>query len=155
MPCSLAELSELCLMAVLQLSTYRGDVATLSAPEIRRAQRPDEGIHVSNERKSSHTEAKERQVVVSIRFPAQLLQRIHAVASVEETTANAVIREGMDHYIRERVRTDTFQEASRAYVERAQAHVATALMDPPPEQEPDRQPDRESEREPARESEQE
>jgi predicted DNA-binding protein len=86
---------------------------------------------VSSEKKSQPTEAKERQVVVSVRFPAQLLQRIHAVAAVEDTTANAVIREGMDHYIRERVRTDTFQEASRAYVERAQAHVATALMDPP------------------------
>lgn len=86
---------------------------------------------MSSKQKSDPTEAKERQVVVSVRFPAQLLQRIHAVAVVEDTTANAVIREGMDHYIRERVRTDSFQEASRAYVERAQAHVATALMDSP------------------------
>lgn len=96
----------------------------------------NEGNNVSDERKKARAEDKDRQVVVSVRFPAHLLQRIHAVAAVEDTTANAVIREGMDTYLRERVRSAAFQDASRAYVERAQAHVATALQEPSADEEP-------------------
>ncbi|MEU0037867.1 hypothetical protein [Streptomyces sp. NPDC006333] len=80
-----------------------------------------------NERKK--TEEKDRQVVVSVRFPSQLLERIHAVAAIQSVTANAIIREGMDSYIRERVASAEFQEARTAYLDRAQAQVATALQD--------------------------
>lgn len=107
-----------------------------------RVPRPDsgtpdtnQGMNVSDERKKTGNEEKDRQVVVSVRFPAHLLQRIHAVAAVEDSTANAVIREGMDTYIRDRVRTEDFKEASRAYVERAEAHVATALQESTDEEE--------------------
>ncbi|MFJ8009231.1 hypothetical protein [Streptomyces fagopyri] len=75
------------------------------------------------------TEEKDRQVVVSVRFPSQLLERIHAVAAIESVTANAIIREGMDSYIRERVASPEFKEARTAYLARAQAQVATALQD--------------------------
>jgi predicted DNA-binding protein len=82
---------------------------------------------VSSERKK--TEEKDRQVVVSVRFPSQLLERIHAVAAIESVTANAIIREGMDSYIREHVASPGFQEARTAYLARAEAQVATALQD--------------------------
>ncbi|GGX97503.1 hypothetical protein [Streptomyces fructofermentans] len=80
-----------------------------------------------SERRKS--EDKDRQVVVSVRFPSQLLDRIHAVAAIESVTANAIIREGMDSYIRERVASPEFQEAREAYLARAEAQVATALQD--------------------------
>lgn len=85
---------------------------------------------MSETRQKDHGEGKERQVVVSVRFPAQLLQRIHAVAAVKDSTANAVIREGIDAYIRDLVRTPAFQADSRAYVERAQANVSAAMQEP-------------------------
>lgn len=72
---------------------------------------------------------KEKQVVVSVRFPGQLLDRIQAIAAVESTTANAVIRAGMDAYVRERVASPEFRAASERYVAQAQAHVAAALND--------------------------
>ncbi|MGW6015605.1 hypothetical protein [Streptomyces sp. NPDC055210] len=72
---------------------------------------------------------KEKQVVVSVRFPGQLLDRIQAIAAVQATTANAVIRAGMDAYVRERVASPEFQAASEEYVAQAQAHVAAALKD--------------------------
>ncbi|MEU7716540.1 hypothetical protein [Streptomyces tibetensis] len=78
---------------------------------------------------SKKTQGKERQVVVSVRFPAALLERIHAVAAVEGVTANTVIRDGMDTYVRDRVASSEFQEASQAYLARAKAQVATALGD--------------------------
>ncbi|MEU4653730.1 hypothetical protein AB0G32_07270 [Streptomyces sp. NPDC023723] len=74
-------------------------------------------------------EDKERQVVVSVRFPSQLLDRIQAIAAVQSTTANAVIREGMDAWVRERVASADFRAASEAYIAQAQAQVATALQD--------------------------
>lgn len=76
---------------------------------------------------SKKTQGKERQVVVSVRFPAALLERIHAVAAVEGVTANTVIRDGMDIYLRDRVASPEFQEASQAYLARAKAQVATAF----------------------------
>ncbi|MFJ1964042.1 hypothetical protein [Streptomyces massasporeus] len=76
---------------------------------------------------SKKAQGKERQTVVSVRFPAALLERIHAVAVVEGVTANTVIRDGMDNYLRERVSSPEFQEASQAYLARAEAQVATAL----------------------------
>ncbi|MDN0198476.1 hypothetical protein [Streptomyces sp. S.PNR 29] len=78
------------------------------------------------------TEEKDRQVVVSVRFPSQLLDRIQAIAAVQSTTANAVIREGMDAYVRERVASAEFRAASEAYIARAQAQVATALQEHTP-----------------------
>ncbi|MEU9894764.1 hypothetical protein ACIBCS_07175 [Streptomyces phaeochromogenes] len=72
---------------------------------------------------------KDRQVVVSVRFPSQLLDRIQAIAAVQATTANAVIREGMDIYVRERVASAEFRAASETYISQAQAQVATALQD--------------------------
>lgn len=88
---------------------------------------PDEGkSRVPSE--PSKTE-KDKQVVVSVRFPGQLLDRIQAIAAVQATTANAVIRAGMDAYVRERVASPEFRAASEAYVAQAQAHVAAALQD--------------------------
>jgi hypothetical protein len=72
---------------------------------------------------------KEKQVVVSVRFPGQLLDRIQAIAAVQSTTANAVIRAGMDAYVRERVASPDFRAASEEYVAQAQANVAAALKD--------------------------
>ncbi|MGC4986602.1 hypothetical protein ACLQ18_39425 [Streptomyces sp. DT193] len=80
-----------------------------------------------NERKKN--EDKDRQVVVSVRFPSQLLDRIQAVAAIEAATANAIIREGMDSYIREHVASPEFQRARKEYIARAEAQVATALQD--------------------------
>ncbi|MEU1516230.1 hypothetical protein ABZ490_29525 [Streptomyces sp. NPDC005811] len=80
---------------------------------------------------SKKTDSKGRQVVVSVRFPAVLLERIHAVAAVEGVTANTVIRDGMDAYLSDRVASAEFQEASNAYLARAQAHVATARGERP------------------------
>ncbi|MFE4824786.1 hypothetical protein ACFRFU_52360 [Streptomyces sp. NPDC056704] len=82
---------------------------------------------MSDEHKKS--DDKDRQVVVSVRFPSQLLDRIHAVAAIQAVTANAIIREGMDTYIRERVASPEFQEARKEYIARAEAQVATALRD--------------------------
>jgi hypothetical protein len=88
---------------------------------------PDEGKpRVPSELKKTE---KEKQVVVSVRFPAQLLDRIQAIAAVQSTTANAVIRAGMDAYVRERVASPEFRAASEEYVAQAQAHVAAALKD--------------------------
>ncbi|MEV8435066.1 hypothetical protein [Streptomyces chartreusis] len=75
------------------------------------------------------TEEKDRQVVVSVRMPSQLLERIQAIAAVLSTSANTVIRDGMDAYVRDRVASPEFRAASEAYVEKAQAQVATALQD--------------------------
>lgn len=72
---------------------------------------------------------KDRQVVVSVRLPSQLLDRIQAIAAVQSTSANAVIREGMDAYVRDRVSSPEFRAASDAYIAQAQAQVATALQD--------------------------
>jgi predicted DNA-binding protein len=83
-------------------------------------------------RERRKTEEKDRQVVVSVRFPSQLLDRIQAIAAVQSTTANAVIREGMDAYVRERVASAEFRAASEAYVAQAQAQVAAALQDHSP-----------------------
>ncbi|MGW1622460.1 hypothetical protein [Streptomyces sp. NPDC002172] len=69
------------------------------------------------------------QVVVSVRLPSQLLERIHAIAAVQSKSANAVIREGMDRFVRERVASPEFRAASEAYIAKAQAQVATALKD--------------------------
>jgi hypothetical protein len=82
---------------------------------------------VPSERKK--TDEKDRQVVVSVRFPSQLLDRIHAIAAVQATTANAVIREGMDIYVRERVASREFRTASENYISQAQTQVAIALQD--------------------------
>ncbi len=73
------------------------------------------------------TDRKERQVVVSVRFPGQLLERIHAVAAVQGVTANTVIRDGMDAHLTALVASSEFQEASKAFLARAQAQVATAI----------------------------
>lgn len=75
------------------------------------------------------TEEKDRQVVVSVRMPSQLLDRIQAIAAVLSISANAVIKEGMDTYVRERVASPEFRAASEAYVAKAQAQVKTALQD--------------------------
>ncbi|MFJ9634451.1 hypothetical protein ACIRU8_42840 [Streptomyces sp. NPDC101175] len=78
---------------------------------------------------SKKTDEKDRQVVVSVRFPSQLLERIQAIAAVQATTANAVIREGMDIYVRERVASAEFRAASEKYIAQAQTQVAIALQD--------------------------
>ncbi|MGW0801243.1 hypothetical protein, partial [Streptomyces sp. NPDC002692] len=52
--------------------------------------------------RSSAPDDKDRQVVVSVRFPNHLLERIQAMAVVLSSTANAVIRDGMEAYVRER-----------------------------------------------------
>jgi hypothetical protein len=75
---------------------------------------------------SRKAQGKERQVVVSVRFPAALLEWIHAVAAVEGITANTVIRNGMDVYLQDRVASPAFQQASESYLAQAQAQVATA-----------------------------
>ncbi|MER5201276.1 hypothetical protein ACWD3J_48210 [Streptomyces sp. NPDC002755] len=80
-------------------------------------------------RQTEKPEEKEQQVVVSVRFPRQLLDRIHAIAAVESSTANAVIRAGMDAWVRDRVASADFRAASEAYIASAQQHVATALQD--------------------------
>lgn len=77
----------------------------------------------------SERKSTEKQVVVSVRFPSHLLDRIQAIAAVQATTANAVIREGMDAWVRERVASAEFRAASEAYLAHAQAQVATALQD--------------------------
>lgn len=79
---------------------------------------------------SSARKNTEKQVVVSVRFPSQLLDRIQAIAAVHSSTANAVIREGMEAWVRERVASPEFRAASEAYLAHAQAQVATALQDP-------------------------
>lgn len=93
----------------------------------RGIQAPTKGRHVPSERRT--TEEKDRQVVVSVRMPSQLLERIQAIAAVLSTSANTVIRDGMDAYVRDRVASPEFRAASEAYVEKAQAQVATALQD--------------------------
>ncbi|CAL9673948.1 hypothetical protein SUDANB176_07621 (plasmid) [Streptomyces sp. enrichment culture] len=89
-------------------------------------QAPTKGRRVPNEHKNDE---KERQVVVSVRLPSQLLDRIQAIAAVQSTSANAVIREGMDTFVRERVASAEFRAASEAYIAKAQAQVATALQE--------------------------
>jgi predicted transcriptional regulator len=79
--------------------------------------------------RKARQEDKERQLVVSVRFPEGLLQRVHAFAAVRESTANAVIREAVEDHIRRVVRTPEFQEASQAHVQRAQAAVAALSED--------------------------
>ncbi|KFF99128.1 hypothetical protein IQ62_20825 [Streptomyces scabiei] len=61
-----------------------------------------------------------------MRFPAALLEWIHAVAAVEGVTANTVIRSGMDAYLQNRVASPEFQSASESYLAQAKAQVATA-----------------------------
>ncbi|MET8168156.1 hypothetical protein ACFU6S_11240 [Streptomyces sp. NPDC057456] len=80
-------------------------------------------------RQNGKTEEKDQQVVVSVRFPRQLLDRIHAIAAVESSTANAVIREGMNAWVHDRVASPDFRAASEAYIASAQRQVATALQD--------------------------
>ncbi|MGV9419999.1 hypothetical protein ACWDO6_21170 [Streptomyces sp. NPDC003674] len=84
---------------------------------------------MSSDRKKA-TDEQDRQVVVSVRFPSHLLERIQAMAAVLSTTANAVIREGMETYVRERAASDDFKQASEQYIAQAQARVATVLADP-------------------------
>ncbi|MEH0544555.1 hypothetical protein QA802_16110 [Streptomyces sp. B21-105] len=82
-------------------------------------------------RKNEKPEEKDQQVVVSVRFPRHLLDRIHAIAAVESTSANAVIRAGMDAWVRDRVAGADFRAASEAYIASAQRQVATALQERP------------------------
>ncbi|MEV0696015.1 hypothetical protein [Streptomyces sp. NPDC050388] len=86
---------------------------------------------MSNDRRKTSTEDKDRQVVVSVRFPGELLDRIQAMAAVMSTTANALIREGMEAYVREQAASSGFKEASEKYIAEAQARVATVLGTPP------------------------
>ncbi|MEU5242678.1 hypothetical protein AB0G81_00870 [Streptomyces asoensis] len=83
-------------------------------------------------RKNEQLEEKDQQVVVSVRFPRQLLDRIQAIAAVESSSANAVIRAGMDAWVRDRVASADFRAASEAYIASAQQQVATALQEHPP-----------------------
>ncbi|MEU4494206.1 hypothetical protein AB0F96_12340 [Streptomyces sp. NPDC023998] len=80
-------------------------------------------------RPTVRTKDKERHVVVSVRFPERLLQKVNAFAAVKDATANAVIREAVEEHIRTQVRTPEFQEASRAHIQRAQEQVAAVLDD--------------------------
>ncbi|GAB2573241.1 hypothetical protein GCM10027168_02730 [Streptomyces capparidis] len=80
---------------------------------------------IDDHRPQARAEDEERHLVVSVRFPEGLLQRVHAFAAVRNSTANAVIREAVEEHIRRQVRTEEFQEAGRAHVERAQAAVAS------------------------------
>ncbi|MFI8191632.1 hypothetical protein ACIF8T_22905 [Streptomyces sp. NPDC085946] len=73
---------------------------------------------------------RDRQVVVSVRFPGHLLDRIQAMAAVMSTTANALIREGMEAYVQERASSEEFKAASQKYIAEAQARVATVLGAP-------------------------
>lgn len=82
-----------------------------------------------DQRRNARQEDKERQLVVSVRFPEGLLQRVHAFAAVKDSTANAVIREAVEDHIRRQVRTPEFQEASRAHIARAQAAVAALSLE--------------------------
>jgi predicted transcriptional regulator len=82
---------------------------------------------VSNDRRKSPGEDKDRQVVVSVRFPSELLDRIQAMAAVTSTTANALIREGMEAYVQQRAASPEFKKASETYIAQAQARVATVL----------------------------
>lgn len=61
---------------------------------------PTRGISVSSQR-SRAPDDKDRQVVVSVRFPNHLLEQIQAMAIVLSFTANAVIRDGTEAYVRE------------------------------------------------------
>ncbi|MFF7869263.1 hypothetical protein ACFZCT_22765 [Streptomyces qaidamensis] len=67
---------------------------------------------------------KERQMVVSVRFPERLLQKVNAYADVVGESANAVIREAVEQHIRTQVRTSEFQRKSQDYLKRAQEQVA-------------------------------
>ncbi|MFE2823363.1 hypothetical protein [Streptomyces sp. NPDC059271] len=78
----------------------------------------------------SKTEDKEKQVVVSVRFPSHLLDRIQALAAVLSTTANAVIREGMEAHVTAVAASPDFKKASEQYIAEAQARVAAVLQDP-------------------------
>jgi Arc/MetJ-type ribon-helix-helix transcriptional regulator len=90
--------------------------------------RPDEGEAMP--RKNEKLEEKDQQVVVSVRFPRHLLDRIQAIAAVESTSANAVIRAGMEAWVRDRVASAEFRAACEAYIASAQRQVATALREP-------------------------
>ncbi|MFE3269940.1 hypothetical protein [Streptomyces sp. NPDC059215] len=81
--------------------------------------------------RSSATDDKDRQVVVSVRFPSHLLERIQAMAVVLSSTANAVIRDGMEAWVREQAASPEFREASEQYIAKAQARVAAVLAEPP------------------------
>ncbi|MGF0174534.1 CopG family ribbon-helix-helix protein [Streptomyces sp. Marseille-Q5077] len=86
---------------------------------------------MSNDQGKTPAEGKDRQVVVSVRFPSELLDRIQAMAAVMSTTANALIREGMEAYVREQAASSEFKKASEKYIAEAQARVATVLGAPP------------------------
>jgi predicted DNA-binding protein len=88
---------------------------------------PTKGISVSTERNKA--EEKDKQVVVSVRFPSHLLDRIQALAAVLSTTANAVIRDGMEAHVKAVAASPDFKKASEQYIAEAQARVAAVLQD--------------------------
>ncbi|CAM5267699.1 MULTISPECIES: hypothetical protein [unclassified Streptomyces] len=75
-------------------------------------------------RKTARQGDKERQIVVSVRFPEPLLQKVNAYADVVDASANAVIREAVEEHIRAQVRTPEFQRRSKEYLRRAQEQIA-------------------------------
>lgn len=83
-------------------------------------------ISVSNDRKT--TEDKDKQVVVSVRFPSHLLDRIQALAAVLSTTANAVIRDGMEAHVQAVASSPDFRKASEQYIAQAEARVAAVMQ---------------------------
>lgn len=75
-------------------------------------------------RKTARQGDKERQIVVSVRFPEPLLQKVNAYADVVDASANAVIREAVEEHIRTQVRTSEFQRKSKEYLRRAPEQIA-------------------------------
>ncbi|MFD0069687.1 hypothetical protein ACFV99_08265 [Streptomyces sp. NPDC059944] len=75
-------------------------------------------------------EEKDKQVVVSVRFPGHLLDRIQALAAVLSTTANAVIREGMEAHVQSVASSPEFLKASEQYIAQAEARVAAVMQKP-------------------------
>jgi hypothetical protein len=75
-------------------------------------------------RKTARRGDKERLIVVSVRFPEALLQKVNAYAAVVGESANAVIRAAVEEHITTQVHTTEFQQQSRDYVTRAQEQVA-------------------------------
>ncbi|MCI3276994.1 hypothetical protein [Streptomyces cylindrosporus] len=75
-------------------------------------------------RKTARHGDKERQIVVSVRFPEPLLQKVNAFAAVVGESANAVIREAVEAHINTQVHSPEFQQQSQDYLRRAQEQVA-------------------------------
>lgn len=72
-------------------------------------------------------ENREDMVVVSVRFPESLIERIGAVSQIEGKTSQQVIREGMNWEVNRTANSEEFREASEEYVRRARQLAIIAL----------------------------